>query len=385
MRLNRPWILTAALAWSVLAAAACTADENDSAGNPSASATTAPPASTATTTTTITTTTTAAPSTTTTTITTTTTAAPSTGSEPLTGAGDAVTFQSPSGNIHCRIEGASAGCAYIGDALWESGTALPPWLDGVSFNVDGAGCREGRFAGLMVEARTADQWDTPVRSVCATEPYLTKEPAVTLAYGSEVSVGQLSCASAEAGVACRHDDGRGYVISYRELSLLLGPGDGWRIPAVSQVNQLVNADGDRIEIEDQTVIGATGAACVLNWYRFDDRDDRFAECDSAVGYVGVSWTPNGASCKGADYNGMLVAAPRDGFYTGPRFGCTTDVSLLQDPGVERTPVGPGERWELGPDLTCGSADGVGMVCWNSDGDGIHVTDNEMSVFYDALG
>ena len=107
-------------------------------------------------------------------------------------------FTSPSGNIGCDIDAASARCD-IAERDW-----APPTRP--------ADCRFAYGQGITVSAGGAPQF------VCAGDTALgAGEP---LEYGSSITAGALRCESADAGMSCRDTTtGRGFTISRQAYHL----------------------------------------------------------------------------------------------------------------------------------------------------------------------
>lgn len=109
---------------------------------------------------------------------------------------DYISFQSPTGNIHCAIyvwgEGASARCDLM--KLTPSYTKRPKDCEfdwGSSFAVDDRG--KGYVA-------------------CVSDAVYDRANFV-LGYGEAASLGGISCVSAKTGMTCSNGDGHGFSVS----------------------------------------------------------------------------------------------------------------------------------------------------------------------------
>lgn len=111
-------------------------------------------------------------------------------------ADDYIGFQSPTGNIHCGLyrgaEGASVRCDLT--ELTPSYTRQPADCEfdwGASFGVDGRG--KGYVACV------SDAVGDPANEV--------------LPYGEAISLGGISCVSAQTGMTCSNGEGHGFTIA----------------------------------------------------------------------------------------------------------------------------------------------------------------------------
>jgi hypothetical protein len=117
-------------------------------------------------------------------------------------AGDFITFQSPTGNIHCLMD-AEGAYAYVRCDLRElvpSYTRAPADCDldwGSSFAVEDQGKGYLACVGDTVQDRR-----NPV-----------------LPYGEAMSWGGISCVSAKTGVTCTNADGHGFSVAKAKQKL----------------------------------------------------------------------------------------------------------------------------------------------------------------------
>jgi hypothetical protein len=103
-------------------------------------------------------------------------------------------FVSPSGNIACAISEQLARCD-LADKSWDPGA--PP-----------AGCTQTYGAGVVVDAAGP-------RVTCAADS-LVGGGGGTLGYGREITVGDFTCGSSEAGMRCAQTStGLGFSVSRR--------------------------------------------------------------------------------------------------------------------------------------------------------------------------
>jgi hypothetical protein len=115
---------------------------------------------------------------------------------------DGAQFQTPSGNIHCVIyaeQPAGVRCDMV--ELVQSYTAPPPDCDldyGTSFYVEA----DAPKAGLSCHGDTII---LPTMSV--------------LAYGSQISVGGITCQSETSGLTCTNQTGAGFTLSRARQTL----------------------------------------------------------------------------------------------------------------------------------------------------------------------
>lgn len=117
-------------------------------------------------------------------------------------AGDFVTFQSPTGNIHCLMD-AEGAFAYVRCDLRE----LTP-----SYTSAPAGCDLDWGAAFAVEDRGKGYL------VCAGDTVQNPGSAV-LPYGEAISWGGISCVLAQTGVTCTNAEGHGFLVSRRRQEL----------------------------------------------------------------------------------------------------------------------------------------------------------------------
>jgi hypothetical protein len=117
---------------------------------------------------------------------------------PATGAGGAARsahFQSPSGNINCRVDATSAHCLVKRNA-WRRRPSRPTWCDTDWFPAE---------VSLSGSRLTLGSCRGDVGPMCLPAAGLR---CTTLAYGKSVTVGAIRCTSARNGVTCRRRIGR---------------------------------------------------------------------------------------------------------------------------------------------------------------------------------
>ncbi len=109
-------------------------------------------------------------------------------------ADDFVSFQSPSGNIHClAMTGTWNGVRCDISDLTMSFPVAPDWCEfdwGISFEVE---------------------TDGVAQPACVSDTVMNPDAPV-LAYGQSVSVGGITCTSAETGMTCQNGQGHGFTI-----------------------------------------------------------------------------------------------------------------------------------------------------------------------------
>ncbi len=126
-----------------------------------------------------------------------TTPAPPAATTPAAPVVPVTSFVSPSGNIACAISEQFARCD-VAEKVWDPGA--PP-----------ADCALVYGAGVLVDAAGP-------RVTCAAES-LVGSGGGTLEYGRDVTVGDFSCASSEAGMRCAQaSTGLGFSVSRRAFT-----------------------------------------------------------------------------------------------------------------------------------------------------------------------
>lgn len=106
-------------------------------------------------------------------------------------------FQTPSGNIHCAVDGSEIRCDIV-----ERSFTPPPRPRSCQFDWGGSVELTPHGARMICVSDTAANPDYP-----------------RLAYGTAWQGGGLTCVSAQAGLRCTNAAGRGFELSRARLSL----------------------------------------------------------------------------------------------------------------------------------------------------------------------
>lgn len=112
------------------------------------------------------------------------------------------TFQSPSGNIDCIMDGGASVRCDIQSKSWPR----PP---------KPKNCPVDWGQGLGVDATKRGY------VICAGDTALAPpgDPYPVLAYGKRIKVGGITCSSATAGITCRNRQGHGFFLSRQRYRL----------------------------------------------------------------------------------------------------------------------------------------------------------------------